>query len=123
MNTALSLELSRPADGRRVLRVAGEVDRSNSAELAAAVEAGLDTGPGGDGEAGGAAGPLTVDLSGVGYLDSAGLSVLFEYVGEIELVVPPLLAPVLEVSGLSGLATVRAAGEPAEEGSDRAGRG
>ncbi len=116
MNTALSLESSRRADGGRLLRVAGEVDRSNSAELAAAVsagvEAGVETGP--DGGPHPAAGPLIVDLSGVGYLDSAGLSVLFEYVGEIELVVPPLLAPVLEVSGLSGLATVRAAVESAE---------
>lgn len=122
MNTALSLEFSRRADGGRVLRVVGEVDRSNSAELAAAVEAGVgpgfDSDPAGDFDAGfdGAAGPLTVDLSGVGYLDSAGLSVLFEHVGEIELVVPPLLAPVLEVSGLGGLATVRAAGEPSEGG-------
>lgn len=112
MNTALSLESFRRADGGRLLRVAGEVDRSNSAELAAAVSAGVEAGP--EGGADRAAGPLIVDLSGVGYLDSAGLSVLFEYVGEIELVVPPLLAPVLEVSGLSGLATVRAAVESAE---------
>jgi ABC-type transporter Mla MlaB component len=111
MNTTLSLELSRRADGGRVLRVAGEVDRSNSAELAAAVKAGVGAGSGGDLEGAANLGLLTVDLSGVGYLDSAGLSVLFEYVGEIELVVPPLLAPVLEVSGLSGLATVR---RPAE---------
>jgi anti-sigma B factor antagonist len=119
MNTMLSLEFSGRGDGGQVLRVAGEVDRSNSADLAAAVKAGVGAGTAGDtaGDSDGAAGLLTVDLSGVGYLDSAGLSVLFEYVGEIELVVPPLLAPVLEVSGLSGLARVRGpAGEPPEGG-------
>jgi anti-sigma B factor antagonist len=97
MNTPLTLNQSRRPDGAPVLRVVGEVDRSNSDELAAAVGEQLDP----------AAGPLTVDLSGVGYLDSVGLSVLFEFADAIEVVIPPLLAPVLAVSGLGELTAVR----------------
>ncbi len=46
------------------------------------------------------------------YLDSAGLSVLFAHAERLELVVPPLLEPVLTVSGLAGLATVHLSGAP-----------
>jgi anti-anti-sigma regulatory factor len=121
MNTLLSLTTARGSDGAPVLRAAGEIDRSNSAELAAALEEGLEGcreggregGLGGGSEGGREpeAGRLTVDLSGVSYLDSAGLSVLFEHADRIELVVPRLLAPVVAVSGLGELTEVREAAE------------
>lgn len=97
MTTPLSLTRTRRPDGAPVLSVVGEVDLSNSGELAAALEEGLDP----------SAGRLTVDLSRVWYLDSAGLSVLFAHAREIEVVVASLLAPVLAVSGLAEVAAVR----------------
>lgn len=106
MSTSLGLTVSRLPDGTPVLHVAGEVDRSNSAELATAVEEGLDP----------AAGRLTVDLTSVEYLDSAGLSVLFSHAREIEVVVPPLLAPLFAVSGLTELTAVRATLAPPPKG-------
>lgn len=106
MNTPLSLESARRRDGAPVLLVAGEVDFSNNAKLAAALEERLDERlePG--------AGRLTVDLSRVDYLDSAGLSVLFAHAEQIEVIASPLLAPVLEVSGLGRLTAVRVVGPP-----------
>lgn len=97
MSAPLSLEYSRRPDGGCVLRVGGEIDRSNSAEFGSAVETCL----------GRTDGRLTVDLSLVDYLDSAGLSVLFAHAGQIELIVSELLAPVLEVTGLGALTPVR----------------
>ncbi|HEX4786823.1 MAG TPA: STAS domain-containing protein [Actinospica sp.] len=99
MSAALTLTRTRRPDGTPVLRVVGEIDRSNSPEFAAAVEKAVDAG----------AGRLTVDLSGVGYLDSAGLSVLFAHADEIRVVVSELLAPVLVVSGLAQLAEIAVA--------------
>jgi anti-anti-sigma factor len=98
----LDLAYSREPDGTPVLSVAGEVDRSNSADLAAAIEGVLES----------SARPLIVEMSRVAYLDSAGLSVLFLYATRIEVVIPPLLAPVLSVSGLGRVTAVRRAGEP-----------
>ncbi|MET9908396.1 ATP-binding protein [Streptomyces sp. NPDC006476] len=65
----------RAADGRAVLGIEGEMDMSNSELLAEALEA--------------ESGPLLVDLTGVEY--------------RIELVAPPLLHPVLTISGLTRL--------------------
>jgi len=47
-----------------------------------------------------------VDLTGVGYLDSAGINALFAHSSRIRLIASPLLAPVLTVSGLSDLTSV-----------------
>lgn len=106
MNTPLNIDSARRRDGAPVLLVAGEVDFSNSAELAAAVEERLASG----------SGPLTVDLSRVDYLDSAGLSVLFAHAEQIEVVISPLLAPVLAVSGLADLTEVHAVANPPGRG-------
>jgi anti-sigma B factor antagonist len=46
---------------------------------------------------------IVVDLTGVEYLDSAGLTVLFTHAAHIELVATPPLAPVLTISGLAGI--------------------
>lgn len=71
----------------------GEIDLSN-AEAFAAVFA--DT-----------TGPLVVDLTEVHYIDSAGMSVLFTHAERAELIATSLLAPILEMSGLTSLTTVR----------------
>ncbi|MEW2513745.1 STAS domain-containing protein [Streptomyces sp. NPDC046870] len=96
MTTALTLTPGRHPDGTPRLSVSGEIDMSNAGSLADALEAG--------------SGPLVVDLTGVEYLDSAGLSVLFAHADRLELVVSPLLEPVLTVSGLADLVTVRGCG-------------
>ncbi len=91
MTTPLTLTPGRRPDGTAVLTAVGEIDMSNTADLAAA----LDRSPG----------SLVLDLSGVEYLDSAGLSVLFSHADRIELIANPLLAPVLTISGLTDLIT------------------
>jgi anti-anti-sigma regulatory factor len=50
-----------------------------------------------------------MDLTSVGYLDSAGLTVLFGHADHIELVAAPLLLPVLKISGLAEITEVRQA--------------
>ncbi|MCK8433000.1 STAS domain-containing protein [Streptomyces sp. D2-8] len=93
MTSPLTLTPTRRADGTCVLTVVGEIDQSNADDLAAALD-----------DAGGS---VVVDLTGVGYLDSAGLNVLFaRSAGGLELIVPPLLTPVLTVSGLAELVPV-----------------
>lgn len=95
MTTPLSTTCSSGPDGA-VLAVAGEVDMSNCAELAAAADRALSSSPG----------RLLVDLSAVGYLDSAGLKELLIRADRIEIVAADLLVPVLTISGLTELTTV-----------------
>ena len=52
---------------------------------------------------------LTVDLSGVEYLDSGGLNVLFAHADRIHIIANPVLMPVLKISGLTDVASVEAA--------------
>jgi anti-anti-sigma factor len=97
MTTALTLTTGNRPDGALVLTAAGEIDMSNAETFAAAlIEA---AGHAGDG-------PLVVDLTAVEYLDSAGLAALFDQAERIRLVIGPLLAPLLEVSGLGELTTI-----------------
>jgi anti-sigma B factor antagonist len=103
---ATPLEIStRPgADGIPVVTVAGEIDMSNAErfrdalDLAAAAAAAA-TADGG--------GSFVVDLTGVEYLDSAGVHALFGHAPRIRLIAGPVLEPVLTVSGLSGIASMR----------------
>ncbi|MCY0916686.1 MULTISPECIES: STAS domain-containing protein [unclassified Streptomyces] len=92
MTTPLTLTPGRRPDGTALLTAVGEIDMSNTGALAAAL-AGTD-------------GPLVLDLTGVEYLDSAGLSALFPHADRIELIAGPLLEPVLTISGLTELTTV-----------------
>ncbi|MFE4860713.1 STAS domain-containing protein [Streptomyces sp. NPDC056670] len=95
MTTPLTLTHGRRPDGAELLVADGEIDMSNAGELAAALAR--------------TAGPLVLDLSGVEYLDSAGLSVLFPHADRLQLVTNPLLDPVLTISGLTDLTTVHGA--------------
>ncbi|GAA2010549.1 STAS domain-containing protein [Catenulispora yoronensis] len=92
MTALLAVTPRRRPDGVTVLTVAGEIDMSTTGILATALEQ--------------TPGPVVVDLEGVEYLDSAGLSVLFAHAERIELVANPLLEPVLAISGLTELTTV-----------------
>ncbi|MGW6742696.1 STAS domain-containing protein [Streptomyces sp. NPDC055025] len=92
MTTPLTLTPGRRPDGTALLTAVGEIDMSNTDVLAAALDS--------------TAGPLVLDLTGVEYLDSAGLSVLFPHADRIELIANSLLEPVLTISGLAGLTTI-----------------
>lgn len=91
----LTLAPGRTADGTALLTVTGEIDMSNSGRLAGA----LDRLPG----------HVVLDLTGVDYLDSAGLNVLFARAERIEVIADALLRPLLTVSGLADLVPVRPA--------------
>jgi anti-sigma B factor antagonist len=97
---ATPLELStRPgADGIPVVTVAGEIDMSNADRFRDALGLAADSAADG--------GSFVVDLTGVEYLDSAGVHALFEHAARIRLVAGPLLEPVLTVSGLADITSV-----------------
>ncbi|WP_328354642.1 STAS domain-containing protein [Mycobacterium sp. NBC_00419] len=98
MSTPLTVHTHHDADDQVVVRAAGEIDASNVAAFAEALNAGL-----------AAADTLTVDLSGVHYLDSAAINVLVPHAESIDIVANPLLTRVLQISGLDKLTTVRTA--------------
>ncbi len=97
MTTALTLVASAGDDGDRILTVRGEIDMGNAGEFGAALERELLAGA-----------ALTVDLTGVTYLDSAGIAALFDRAAdhELRLSAPRLLDRVLRVSGLTQVAKV-----------------
>ncbi len=95
MSTELRFSGRRREDGTEVLAVTGEIDMSNSDAFAAAIENALPD----DGR-------LLVDLTAVEYLDSAGLTAMFVHADQIEIVVTPLLAPTLIISGLADVTTM-----------------
>ncbi|KAB1908097.1 STAS domain-containing protein [Micromonospora tulbaghiae] len=99
MSTSLTLTTSDSPDGARVLAAVGEIDMSNASAFADALAEAVRP----DGE------PLVVDLTKVEYLDSAGLAALFPHAGRIALIAGPLLEPLLTISGLADLTTVRSA--------------
>lgn len=95
MATPLSLNTTERGDGTRVLTAAGEIDLSNIDAFTGALSA-----AGTDGAM------LIVDLSGVLYLDSGAINVLFANAGRIRLIANPILMPVLKISGLTEVADV-----------------
>jgi anti-anti-sigma factor len=103
MAALLTVRTERRDDGTLVLKAAGEIDMSNVDTLSQALTGAV-------GEAGGSNDTVTVDLSAVEYLDSAGFNVLY-----IHVIANPLLMPVFTVSGFTELAQV----EPAPPRSDR----
>jgi anti-anti-sigma factor len=99
MRTPLTLNTDRGVDGTPRVTAAGEIDISNVDVFSEA----LTTASEGDGR------PITVDMSAVKYLDSAGVNVLFKHADEISrlhLIVHPLLVRVLTITGLCGMATI-----------------
>ena len=109
MATPFELSTRPGTDGIPVVTVAGEIDMSNAERfrdalgLAAAEADGAAAAA--DGVDGG--GSFVVDLTGVEYLDSAGVHALFGYAPRIRLIAGPMLEPVLTVSGLSGITSMR----------------
>jgi anti-anti-sigma factor len=97
MTTELTLTTGVRSDGAPMLTAAGEIDMSNADTFASALIDAVD-------QAGDH--PLVVDLTAIEYLDSAGLAALFEQAGRIRVVIGPLLAPLVEVSGLAELTSV-----------------
>ena len=96
MTTPLSLD-TRRQDGSFTLVAAGEIDLSNVAVFADALDQAVsqtDTKP------------VTVDLSAVEYLDSGAINVLFDKADDVRVIANPLLIPVLKVSGLADLTSV-----------------
>lgn len=112
MSTPLTLTSARRPDGRRALTVAGEIDMSNSRAFAAAIEDEFDS----------AGGTFLLDLTRVQYLDSAGLSILLLHAEHVEILAAPLIAPVLTLSGLPKLTTVRILEPTAPGDADEAGQ-
>lgn len=99
MSTPLTVRIDRAADGRLVLFAAGEIDASNVADFAEA----LDAGTNGDSDT------LTVDLSEVEYLDSAAINALAPHAETLQIIANPVLLRVLTVSGLAELARIQPA--------------
>lgn len=97
MTTALRLTTGTGPDDVPVLTAAGEIDMSNAETFATALTEAVARA----GDAG-----LLVDLTAVEYLDSAGLAALFDQAERIRLRVGPLLAPLLDISGLAELTTI-----------------
>jgi anti-anti-sigma factor len=111
MMTPLSLNTDRGVDGTPRVIAAGEIDISN---IHAFTEA-LTTASEGNRR------PITVDMSAVKYLDSAGINVLFKHADEINrlhLIVHPFLMRILKITGLSDIATVQPAPAPSREDSN-----
>ena len=97
MATPLELSTRPGPDGIPVVTVAGEIDMSNADRFRDALGLAAATADGGS---------FVVDLTGVEYLDSAGVHVLFAHAARIRLIAGPLLEPVLTVSGLSDITSV-----------------
>ncbi|MBV9722636.1 MAG: STAS domain-containing protein [Mycobacterium sp.] len=111
MATPLTLNTDLGVDGTPRVTAAGEIDISNiqvfSEALRTASEGGRRS--------------ITVDMSAVKYLDSAGINVLFKHAAEIDrlhLIVHPFLIRVLTICGLGEIAIVEPAPTPAREDSD-----
>jgi anti-anti-sigma factor len=105
MATPLTLSTDRGADGTPRVTAAGEIDISNIRVFTEALTSASD----------GSRRPITVDMSAVKYLDSAGINALFKHADEIDrlhLIVHPFLMRVLTISGLSEIATVQPAPAP-----------
>jgi anti-anti-sigma factor len=108
MPTSLTLDTVRSVDGRLVLTAAGEIDLSNIEPFSQALRTAVaDADTGGESR-------LTVDLSGVEYLDSAAVNVLFPYAEHIRVIAHPFLIRIFDISGFSELATVEPASPRSE---------
>lgn len=101
MATRLAITTDRREDGASVVTAAGEIDLTNIDAFAAAL---------GDACTEREGATVIVDLSGVAYLDSGGINVLFGHANDIHVIANPILMPVLKISGLTDVASVESAG-------------
>lgn len=99
MSTSLTLDTARRTDGKLVLVAAGEIDLSNIEAFDQALTTATT-------EAVSSAQTLTVDLSGVEYLDSAAINALFRRADHIDLIAHPVLMPIFTISGLAELVAI-----------------
>lgn len=100
MATPLRLHTGRRDDGTVLLSAAGELDLSNIDAFTEAVASALQSEPRD-------AVQLTIDLSGVEYLDSGAINAIYDHLGHIRRIIAnPLLMSVLTVSGLTGLTMI-----------------
>jgi anti-sigma B factor antagonist len=105
MTAPLTLNTDRGVDGTPRVIAVGEIDISNIHVFNEALTAASE----------GSRRPITVDMSAVKYLDSAGINALFKHADEIDrlhLIVHPFLMRVLTISGLSQIANVQPAPAP-----------
>ena len=102
MPTLLTFDAARSSDGVLVLTATGEIDLSNVDAFDDALTTAV-TETAADG------GTLTVDLSGVEYLDSAAVNVLFPHAEHIRLIAHPFLIRIFTISGLAELTDVEPA--------------
>ena len=98
MATPLSITTDR-RDATFVVKVAGEIDLSNLDSFADALS-------GGSAALNDGAATLTVDLTGVEYLDSGAINALFGHASGMRLIANPILMPVLTISGLTDVVAV-----------------
>jgi anti-sigma B factor antagonist len=96
MTTALQITTGAAGDGAPRLTAVGEIDLSNADDFAQAMAGGV-----------GAGRRLLVDLTGVEYLDSAALAVLFTHADDIAIRISPLNETLLRVCGLADLTEVQ----------------
>jgi anti-anti-sigma factor len=99
MSTLLTLDTARRDDGKLVLIAAGEIDLSNIEAFDHALSTATT-------EAVRSGASLTVDLSGVEYLDSSAINALFSRADHIDVIAHPILMPILAISGLSELVDI-----------------
>jgi anti-anti-sigma factor len=99
MPTSLTLDTGRSVDGGLVLTATGEIDLSNVEPFSQALTTAVADADSGDEN-------LVVDLSGVEYLDSAAVNVLFPHAEHIRVIAHPFLVRIFDISGFSEVATV-----------------
>jgi len=100
-NQAVELRIDRSGDGAApTVALSGELDSSNVPQLQTAVAAILAEHPQ----------RVVFDLSGLRFMDSAGISVLVKLAGEIETVQirdpSPIVRRVIEITGLTDILQV-----------------
>jgi len=96
MATALEFSRSQDPNGTTIVAARGEIDMSNAGSLRDALR---QAAPNGN--------ILIVDLTAVEYLDSAGLTALLDYLPRLRLIANPLIEPILTMSGLGTITTIR----------------
>lgn len=104
MTTPLHITTGREPDGTPILKAVGEIDMTNAATLATALDDN--------------SGRVVIDLTEVEYLDSAGLNVLFAHADRIDVIATPLIGRVITISGLPTLANVRGLAAADSDGDD-----